>query len=208
MWVSRFGAHGTRGDARGESKLPTKCEIFLTKGVGKHKERLASFEMSLRNAGLATFNLVRVSSILPPGARMVTRTAGLRHLHAGQIVFAVMSDNATNEPHRLIAASIGVARPKEIERYGYLSEHHSFGQREQVAGDYAEDLAAEMLATTLGLPFDPDASYDERKEIWRISHEIVRTSHITQTAVGHKDGLWTTVVAAAVFAVPPLPLHL
>jgi arginine decarboxylase len=188
--------------------LATRSEIFLTKGVGRHKERLSSFEMALRTAGLATFNIVRVSSILPPGARMVTRAVGLQNLAAGQIVFAVMSDNATNEPHRLIAASIGVAKPKDIERYGYLSEHHSFGQREKVSGDYAEDLAAEMLATTLGVPFDPDASYDERREIWRISNEIVRTSHITQTAFGHKDGLWTTVAAAAVFAVPPLPLHL
>ncbi len=188
--------------------MGTHCEIFLTKGVGRHKEKLASFEMALRTAGLATFNIVRVSSILPPGARMVTKAAGLRALSAGQIVFAVMSDNATSEPHRLIAASIGVAKPKVPKHYGYLSEHHSFGEREQIAGDYAEDLAAEMLATTLGVPFDPDASYDERKEIWRISDEIVRTSNITQTAVGDKNGRWTTVVAAAVFAVPPLPLPL
>ncbi len=185
-----------------------RSEIFLTKGRGKHKERLASFEMALRDAGLATFNLVRVSSILPPGARMVTRASGLSELTPGQIVFTVMSDNTTNEAHRLVAASVGIAKPRDPERYGYLSEHHSFGQREKVAGDYAEDLAAEMLATTLGVPFDPDASYDERKEIWRISDEIVRTSSITQTAVGDKAGLWTTVVAAAVFAVPPLPLHL
>ncbi len=188
--------------------MNTRCEIFLTKGTGKHKERLASFEMALRDAGLATFNLVRVSSILPPGAKMITRASGLSELTPGQIVFAVMSDNTTNEPHRLVAASIGVAKPRDSERYGYLSEHHSFGQREKVAGDYAEDLAAEMLATTLGVPFDPDASYDQRKEIWRISDEIVRTSNITQTAVGDKSGLWTSVVAAAVFAVPPLPLHL
>lgn len=180
------------------------CEVFLTKGVGRHREKLASFEMALRNAGLATFNIVRVSSILPAGARIISRAAGLRKLTAGQIVFAVVSDNATSEPHRLIAASIGLAKPKDRSNYGYLSEHHSFGEKEQVAGDYAEDLAAEMLATTLGVPFDPDASYDERREIWRISDEIVHTSSITQTAVGDKNGRWTTVLAAAVFAVPPL----
>jgi len=179
-------------------------EIFLTKGVGRHKEKLASFEMALRKAGLATYNLVRVSSILPPGARIIPRRQGLAKLTDGQIVFVVMSDNATNEPHRLIAASVGIARPKDKSKYGYLSEHHSFGEREGIAGDYAEDLAAQMLATTLGVPFDPDSSYDDRKEIWRISDAIVRTSNITQTAVGHKSGLWTTVVAAAVFAMPLL----
>jgi len=190
------------------TEMAMRSGIFLTKGVGKHKERLASFELALRDAGLATFNLVRVSSILPPGAKLVTRQSGLSTLNPGQIVFTVMSDNATNEPHRLVAASIGVAKPRDPQRYGYLSEHHSYGQKEKVAGDYAEDLAAQMLATTLGVPFDPDSSYDERKEVWRISNEIVSTSNITQTAVGDKAGLWTTVVAAAVFAIPPLPLHL
>jgi arginine decarboxylase len=110
-----------------------------------------------------------------------------------------MSDCATNEPYRLIASSVGLAIPKDRNHYGYLSEHHSFGQREGAAGDYAEDLAASMLATILGLPFDPDQSYDEKKEIWKISGEIVTTRNVTQTAIGHKDGIWTTVVAAAVF---------
>jgi arginine decarboxylase len=55
-----------------------------------------------------------------------------------------------------------------------------------------------MLATTLGVDFDPNTSYDVRKEVWRISSQIVRTRNITQSAVGDKNGLWTTVVAGAV----------
>jgi arginine decarboxylase len=111
-----------------------------------------------------------------------------------------MSENSTNEPNRLVAASAGVAIPKDSSRHGYISEHHSFGQKEALAGDYAEDLAAYMLATTLGVPFDPDKSYDEQKDVWKISDHIVKTINITQTAVGDKKGLWTTVVAAVVFA--------
>jgi len=174
-------------------------EAFLTKGVGKHKEKLQSFEMALRDAGIAHANLVRVSSIFPPQCRLISKRIGLEKLKAGAIVHCVISDNATNEPHRLVAASVGIAIPKDRNRYGYLSEHHSFGQREVTAGDYAEDLAASMLATILGLPFDPDKSYDEKKEIWRISSEIVTTRNVTQTAVGDKNGLWTTVLSAAVF---------
>ncbi|MCL6465824.1 MAG: arginine decarboxylase, pyruvoyl-dependent [candidate division WOR-3 bacterium] len=173
--------------------------VFLTKGVGVHRERLASFEAALRDAGIAPFNLVRVSSIFPPYCRIISRTRGLNLLKPGQVLFVVISDNATNEPHRLIAASIGIAIPKDPSRYGYLSEYHSFGEREEKAGDYAEDLAAQMLATTLGVPFDPDLSYDKRKEVWKIAKEIVRTQNITQSAIGNKNGLWTTVVAAAVF---------
>jgi arginine decarboxylase len=176
-------------------------EIFLTKGVGKHKERLTSFEMALRDAGIAAFNLVRVSSIFPPRCRLISKSQGLRRLKAGSIVFCVMSENSTNEPNRLIAASIGIARPKDPEGYGYLSEHHSYGQTEKIAGDYAEDLAAEMLATTLGVDFDPNQSWDEKREIWKISGGIVSTRNITQSAVGDKDGLWTTVIGAAVLMI-------
>src|SRR5437773_492259 len=125
-------------------------KLFLTKGVGKHREKLTSFEMALRSAGIAEFNLVRVSSIYPPAAKVVSRNEGLRYLRPGEIVFIVMSENATNEPHRLIAASVGLAIPKDKNLFGYLSEHHSYGQTDEQAGDYAEELAAEMLATTLG----------------------------------------------------------
>jgi len=173
---------------------------FITKGVGKHKEKLTSFEMALRNAGIEAFNLVKVSSIFPPNCKLISRTSGLKMMSPGQIVFVVMSENTTNEPNRLIAASAGLALPKDQNYHGYISEHHSFGEKETVAGDYAEDLAAYMLATTLGAPFDPDKSYDEQKDIWKISGHQVKTRNITQTAVGNKNGLWTTVLAAVVFA--------
>ncbi len=173
---------------------------FITKGVGKHKEKLTSFEMALRDAKIAEFNLVKVSSIFPPNCTLVPRAKGLKSLSPGEIVYVVMSENATNEPNRLIAASAGIAIPKEHSRHGYISEHHSYGENDTVAGEYAEDLAAYMLATTIGAPFDPDKSYDEQKDIWKISGHIVRTKNITKTAVGNKNGLWTTVVAAVVFA--------
>jgi arginine decarboxylase len=174
--------------------------IFLTQGVGKHREKLSSFEMALRSAGIAQYNLVRVSSIFPPHAKLISKKDGIKLLKPGQILYVVMSENATNEPHRLVASSVGVAIPKDRSQYGYLSEHHSFGQTDKLAGDYAEDLAASMLATVLGVDFDPNTSYDERKDLWRLSNKIVITRNVTQSAIGDRDGLWTSVVAAAVFA--------
>ncbi|MEE2637895.1 MAG: arginine decarboxylase, pyruvoyl-dependent [Acidobacteriota bacterium] len=173
-------------------------ELFFTKGVGKHKEKLTSFELALRSAGIAACNLVRVSSIFPPGCKILSRASGVRKVKPGQVTFVVMSEAATREPHRLVAATIGVAIPRDRKLFGYLSEHHSFGENEETAGDYAEELAAEMLATTLDLEFDPDKSWDEKKEVYRLSNKIVRTQNITQTSVGDKNGLWTTVIAAAV----------
>ena len=173
-------------------------KLFFTKGVGKHKERLTSFELALRDAGIASQNLVRVSSIFPPRCKVITRKEGASLLNHGEVVFAVIAENSTREPHRLVVSSIGVAIPADRDTYGYLSEHHSFGETEEQAGEYAEELAAEMLATTLDVEFDPDTSWDEKKEIYRISNKIVRTSNITQSAVGDKRGLWTTTIAAAV----------
>lgn len=176
--------------------LPSK--IFLTKGVGVHRERLTSFEMALRDARIAKYNLVNVSSIFPPRCELIERDEGLEMLTPGQIAFTVLSRQDTNEPSRLIAASLGVAIPKDPDSYGYLSEHHAYGQGDQVAGDYAEDLAASMLATILGLPFDPEKAWNERRAEWDLSGQIVRTLNITQTAEGPQDGRWVTVLAAAV----------
>lgn len=177
--------------------VPNK--VFFTKGAGIHKERLASFEMALRVAGLAHCNLVLVSSIYPPGCKIIPKEEGLKLLRPGEIVFAVYDRESNNEPNRLSAASVGMAVPADSSMHGYLSEHHSFGETDEKAGEYAEDLAATMLATTLGIEFDPELDWDEREQIFKMSGKIVRTTNITQSAVGNKDGLWTTVFAAAVF---------
>ena len=174
-------------------------KVFFTKGVGKHKHQLQSFELALRSAGIEKCNIVNVSSIVPPNCKILTKEKGIQDLKPGAITYCVMSRNTTNEPNRLIAAAIGVATPKIRDNYGYISEHHSFGETAQKAGDYAEDLAASMLATTLGLDFDPDRAWDERKQEYKMSGRFVRTQSVVQTARGEKTGLWTTVIAAAVF---------
>ncbi len=177
-------------------KIPTK--IFFTKGVGVHKDKLASFESALRSAGIEKYNLVYVSSIFPPRCKIVSREEGLKSLGAGQIIYCVMARNETNEPNRLISSAIGVAVPSDKNNYGYLSEHHSFGEKAEIAGEYAEDLAATMLATTLGIEFDIATAWKEREQIYKASGHIFKTTNTCQTAEGNKDGLWTTVLAAAV----------
>ncbi len=173
--------------------------VFLTKGVGIHRDKLASFELALRDAGIEKCNLVSVSSILPPHCKIISKDEGTKLLSPGGITFCVYARNETNEPNRLISAAIGVAIPKDTAIYGYLSEHHSFGEVGKKAGEYAEDLAATMLATTLGIEFDINKAWDERKQIYKASGHIFKTTHIIQSAEGNKDGLWTTVFAAAVF---------
>lgn len=175
-------------------------KIFFTKGVGRHKEKLVSFEMALRDAGIQSANYVHVSSIFPPNCKLISRENGLRLMKPGEITFIVMAKNQTDEQHRLISSSVGLAIPADPNSYGYLSEHHACGQTDEECGDYAEDLAAQMLATTLGVPFDETSSWDERQEVWKVSDKIVRTSHITQSAIGQRN-IWTTVLAAAVLLI-------
>jgi len=174
-------------------------EVFFTKGVGKHKNRLQSFELALRQAGIEQCNLVCVSSILPPHCQIISKAKGLGKIKPGQINFVVLAKECANEPSRLVGAGIGMAKPADGAHYGYISEHHGFGEKNSQISDLVEDMAATMLATTLGIEFNPETNYDQRKEIYRMSGKIVRSQACVQTAEGDKDGLWTTVVAAAVF---------
>jgi len=176
--------------------IPSK--VFFTKGVGIHKDKLASFELALRDAGIEKCNLVYVSSIFPPNCKIISKEEGLKHLKAGQITFCVMAKSETNEPNRLISAAIGLAVPKDSNQHGYLSEHHAYGEKGELSGEYAEDLAATMLATTLGIPFDPNQAWEEREKIYKASGNIFKTSNICQSDEGNKNGMWTTVIAVAI----------
>ncbi len=178
--------------------FPVATEMFFTRGVGRHRHNLESFEAALRNAGIAHLNLVKVSSIFPPMCKIVSRRVGLAKLSPGQITYVVLAEARTNEPSRLVSAGIGLAVPADGDHFGYISEHHGYGMTERRTADFVEDMAASMLASTQGVEFDLDADYDARREIYRMSGKIVKTRAVVQTAEGHKKGLWTSVVAAAV----------
>ncbi|HUT11948.1 MAG TPA: arginine decarboxylase, pyruvoyl-dependent [Thermoguttaceae bacterium] len=180
-------------------EAPIPKEAFFTKGVGKHRNRLQSFELALRAAGIHACNLVKVSSILPPQCKLVSKKQGIAKLRPGQITFCVLAEASTDEPSRLVGAGVGLAIPAKGSQYGYIAEHHGYGITERKLADLVEDMAATMLATTLGIEFDPETAYDERKEIYHMSGKIVRTRACVQTAEGDKTGLWTTVISAAVF---------
>ena len=173
-------------------------KMFFTKGVGSHKHELRSFEIALRDAGIEKCNIVHVSSIFPPNCELISKNEGSKYIYPGMITFAVTARISSNEARRLIAASIGCAIPSDSSTYGYLSEYYAYGQTEKEAGDTAEDLAAAMLASTLGIDIDEDKSWDEKEEIFRISDKIVKTTNVTQSAIVEKGG-YTTVVAAGVF---------
>jgi arginine decarboxylase len=184
---------------RSDEMFPLPTSLFITRGVGVHKYPLTAFEFALRDADIEQQNLVSVSSIVPPRCRLIAREDGIHTLSPGEITFCVMARAETNEPGRRIAASIGLARPKDLSHYGYVSEHHGFGMTESEAGEYAEDLAATMLASTLGIEFDPDAAWNERRKVYETSHLIIGSTSLTAASQGDISGRWTCAIAAAVF---------
>ena len=173
--------------------------FFLTHGVGVHRERLTAFELALRDADIEQQNLVSISSILPPHCLEIDRKEGEATLQPGEITFTVLARSETDEPGRRVNSSIGLARPSDPSMYGYISEHHGYGMTREQSGDYAEDLAASMLASTLGIDFDPDAAWNERKRVYETSNLIIGSKSVTAYAEGDEAGRWTCTVAAAVF---------
>ncbi len=155
-------------------KADTK-KAFFTAGTGRHREMLESFELALRDAGIEKFNLVTVSSILPPGCAVVEKAEALGEMVPGEIVFTVMSRNSSNEPSRRITAAIGCAIPEHpVEDFGYISEHHSYGESEACAGQYAVELAREMFFT------------------WKKEHPLkasyaARSAEVTRRATGRRS---------------------
>jgi arginine decarboxylase len=179
--------------------FPIPTSFFLTGGIGVHREQLTAFELALRDADIEQQNLVTVSSILPPGCQQLDRAAGVQKLRPGEITFCVMARAETSEPGRRVHASIGLARPSNPAMYGYISEHHGHGMTREQSGEYAEDLAASMLASTLGIEFDSDAAWNERRKVYETSQLIIGSTSQTAAAEGDAAGRWTCAVAAAVF---------
>lgn len=183
--------------------FPVPTSVFLTRGVGVHRDQLTAFEFALREADIEQQNLVSVSSIMPPGCRLIPVVEGVETLRPGEITFCVLARAETNEPGRRIHASIGLARPTDPSVYGYISEYHGFGKTELESGDYAEDLAATMLASTLGIDFDPNGAWNERRRVYETSGHVIDSTSITAAAEGDINGLWTCAVAVAVFRFAP-----
>ncbi|RLF56747.1 MAG: arginine decarboxylase, pyruvoyl-dependent [Thermoplasmata archaeon] len=155
-------------------------EVFFTSGVGKHCEKLVSFELALRDAGIEKFNLVKVSSVLPPRCKFISREEGIRKLNTGEIVFVVMSEISSNSPGDIVIASIGCAYPKKRNKRGYIAEYSTKNENEEEARKKSEKMAKFMLESLL----------DNREDIETLS---VSASSLVEKRE------WVTAIAAAVF---------
>ena len=180
--------------------FPIPKTVFLTSGVGVHREQLTAFELALRDADIEQQNLVTVSSILPPGCEQITRAGGRQDAEPGEITFCVMARADTNEPGRRIHASIGLARPTNPAMYGYISEHHGYG----MTRDAERRICRGPRRHHAGL--DARHRVRSRRRLGRAQARSTRPASSSSTAhrsppppQGDISGRWTCAVAAAVF---------
>ncbi|MEF8848620.1 MAG: arginine decarboxylase, pyruvoyl-dependent [Candidatus Thermoplasmatota archaeon] len=162
--------------------IPKK--FFLTTGKGTHRYELQSFELALRDAGIEKCNLVKVSSIIPPECKQIERKIGINKIKPGQITYVVLSMNKTKEVEQTIGASIGIAKPSNKEKHGYIAEYRSIDESKDKIEKKARKIATTMLNTLQEKDLEKD--------------EIV-TKSVSQTGKNIKPKFWHTVLAAAVF---------
>jgi len=114
---------------------------------------------------------------------------------AGVLAMEMIADHAEGADAAIIAAfgDPGLFAARELFDFPVV------GMSEAAMRDYVEDLAATMLASTLGIEFNPDAAWDERKRVYELSDLIVDSLSITASAEGAANGDWTCAVSAAVF---------
>ncbi|MBN2155651.1 MAG: arginine decarboxylase, pyruvoyl-dependent [Candidatus Lokiarchaeota archaeon] len=165
--------------------IPQK--IFFTKGYGHGIKKILSFENALRSAQISTYNLVKVSSILPPHCEEISLEQGKYLLRPGQIVYIVLSENtkfynASTEPTSIFA-SIGVAKPRDPSFYGYLGEFSGENEDLEHVKRESRDLAYELLISSRSKDLNLDIDTYE---------------HTAYAFVNEKDK-YTTCIAAAVF---------
>lgn len=169
------------------SELLVPKYAFFIKGAGIYTDRLQAFDNALKSAGPLVHNLVGVSSILPAGCEIINKKKGLKMLTPGQITFCVIARSDSNTKGASPVAAIGMARFKNKNHYGFISEHHHENQNSLEAGAYAERLAREMFFRKLEL------QHDKQTE--------VETLHVVEGGTVGNDGKWVSVVALCVFVV-------
>ncbi|NMC51251.1 pyruvoyl-dependent arginine decarboxylase [Candidatus Kuenenbacteria bacterium] len=176
-------------------------EVFFTRGWGNGRSKDISRRLALRAAGIGDYNIVNVDdAILPPKCKVISRFAGLSKLRRGEFIFCVLSCSSDSEPNRLVSSAVGWAWTPDTEQDGFVSRCALNGQTGIKTGDEAEDLAATMLASNLGIEFDPEKAWREREETYQAAGQDIRTSRLFQSRrCGPDKNIWTTVVTAAVF---------
>lgn len=171
-------------------------KFFLTKGAGTGQTPLLSLEAALQEAKISPYNLVKVSSIIPPNCQEISKEEGLNQLHKGEIIYTVLSENRTKKHNQKISCALGIARPKEKSLQGYICEHHDKNSTRIETGKFAEKCAISMLGNVAGLNIQNIDTVKKKPEIQNI---ISDSKNVSIEANLTTNAKYLTVIAAVVF---------
>lgn len=114
--------------------------LWATAGHAEGETKLTAFDNALVDAGIAHWNLVKVTSVAPPTALVVEDPL---EIEPGAVVPAVVSSTESQEPGETISACIGIGR--SATGHGMIMEHAGPGTPEEM-----ESIVRRMLRESLG----------------------------------------------------------
>lgn len=184
------------------------ARVFFVSGTATHQLERVALQRAMREAGVADCNLVKVSSLIPPEARIIPSAEGRRLLHPGNIVHAVIAQAQTNEPHQRISTAIAWAKPDRLDVPGYIAELEedlAKGKSAATAEMTVGEEALEIMAMRLRTKVDAKRAWERRgrSRTVRIGRTTVHTGSLSVSIVGpeEQDGEspWAAAFVAAIY---------
>jgi len=99
----------------------------ITHGTGEGNSSLTSFDNALLSSGIANYNLVKISSILPADSKECTKVS----LKEGSILHTAYADITSSKVGETISAAIGVAIPKDNDKIGVIMEYAGYCAKQE-----------------------------------------------------------------------------
>ena len=126
--------------------------IRISEGIGMGPTQLSAFDQALVTAGVANFNLIYLSSVLPPNSTIIETKAGeVPEGGWGDRLYVVMAQQRTSQRNEEAWAGIGWIQDAKTKQ-GLLVEHEGHSEAE-VRGNIHASLVA--LARNRDTEFGP-----------------------------------------------------
>ena len=120
--------------------------IKVGAGIGTGPTQLSAFDAALNDAGVANYNIIRLSSIIPPKSKIEVSKQALVDLPGkwGDRLYVVMAEQRAHVSNEEAWAGIGWVQEKETGK-GLFVEHDGSSEK-SVRNDITQSLEA-LMAT-------------------------------------------------------------
>lgn len=178
--------------------IPTKA--YFCKGIGTHKEDKNALDAASREASIGRLNLVKVSSILPPGLQWIDRPTFDGMVSPGEILHAIESVTISNVPGQVVTSCIARVRPWDKTKTGYVTEiEYVPGILPDAMRERVETMALQLFADEIGLSdFTAADVWVLGKSTYEIGGHKVELDSMTASGVCNMDGDYTAAIVMVV----------